>query len=261
MPLSARAVWTKKAPGLLSDPKAVEVVEALDYDFSQFRTSFQTQIGCVLRTLQYDAWVRDFLTRHPTGTVVEIGAGLNSRFERTDNGTAQFIELDLPDAMALRRRFFAETDRRSQLAGSVLEDDWLAPVQATGGPYLFVIEGVLMYFAEADVRRLLTRLSAGFPGAQLAFDALTHRGVAEQHRMTAMKNLDAKFDWGIDEIRSLETWGDGITCLDAVNLRTIALRNKHRLPWMLLLIAAGMATVKRKSVEDYWMALFQLSAR
>jgi O-methyltransferase involved in polyketide biosynthesis len=40
----------------------------------------------VLRTVLLDAWVRTFLARNPAGTVVEIGTGLNSRFERVDNG-------------------------------------------------------------------------------------------------------------------------------------------------------------------------------
>jgi O-methyltransferase involved in polyketide biosynthesis len=56
--------------------------------------------------------VREFLARHPSGTVIELGTGLNSRFERTGNGSAHWIDLDLPDTIELRRRFFADTDRR-----------------------------------------------------------------------------------------------------------------------------------------------------
>ena len=37
--------------------------------------------------------------------MVELGTGLNTRFERTDNGTAHWIDLDLPDTIALRRQF------------------------------------------------------------------------------------------------------------------------------------------------------------
>jgi O-methyltransferase involved in polyketide biosynthesis len=40
-----------------------------------------------LRTAGFDEWVKGFLSRHPEGTVVEIGAGLNTRFEtRGDRG-------------------------------------------------------------------------------------------------------------------------------------------------------------------------------
>src|SRR5687768_3843153 len=78
MPLWARACQSRKWFGLLRDQKAVEVAEAIDYDFGKFKRSLQTDIGCVLRTMQLDAWVDDFLARHPRGTVVDVGAGLNS---------------------------------------------------------------------------------------------------------------------------------------------------------------------------------------
>jgi O-methyltransferase involved in polyketide biosynthesis len=67
-----------------------------------------------------------FLSRHPQGTVVEIGAGLNTRFERLDNGAVHWFDLYLPDAVELRRRFLADSDRRKTLACSILDPDWVA---------------------------------------------------------------------------------------------------------------------------------------
>ncbi len=258
MPLWARACQSRARFGLLRDWKAVEVAEGIDYDFTKFEGSLQTQIGCVLRTMQFDAWVTDFLARHPDGTVIDVGAGLNSRFERTDNGRARYFELDLPEAMAVRKKFFAETDRRTQIAGSVLDDEWIEAVKATGGPYVIVIEGVLMYLSEEQVRGLFANIAAKLPGAMLAFDSLSKRGVASQPRMKAMRQFDATFDWGIDVPRQIEAWGDGMVCLDSVNLRHIAIRNRHVIPVVVQLIALGMATVRRAAVNDYWMTLFRL---
>ena len=269
VPLYARAIESQRRRGLLDDPKAVALCDALDYDFRRARSNRQTQLGCVLRTMQFDAWVTDHLARHPTGTVVEIGAGLNTRFERTDNGTARFVEIDLPDAMAVRRRFFEDGPRRVGIAGNLLENDWFDAVDpgrqtARGGSAavgyadtLLLIEGVLTYLTETQVRGAFARLAARFPGAMLAFDALTPRGVATQQRR-AMRELAAEFVWGVASIREIETWGDGFTCLDAVNMRHVILRNRHRIPATALLIAGLMATVSRGKVEDYWMALYRL---
>jgi O-methyltransferase involved in polyketide biosynthesis len=63
----------------------------------------------VSRTMIFDWWIRQFLADHPNRTVVELGTGLNTRFERTDNGSVHWIDLDLPDTIELRRRFFADT--------------------------------------------------------------------------------------------------------------------------------------------------------
>jgi NADPH-dependent ferric siderophore reductase len=68
---------------------------------------------------------------HPAGTVVEVGAGLNTRFERLDNGTIHWVDLDLPDTMDLRRTFFSETDRRRMVAASVADDSWCQTVLAS----------------------------------------------------------------------------------------------------------------------------------
>jgi O-methyltransferase involved in polyketide biosynthesis len=258
MPLWARASQSRAWFGLINDPKAVEVAQAIDYDFSKFDGSLQTQIGCVLRTMQLDAWVDDFLARNPRGTVVDVGAGLNSRFERTDNGHARFFELDLPGAMAARKLFFDETDRRTQITGSVLDDDWIETAERTGGPYLIVIEGVLMYLSEQQVKGLFAKVAGRLPGATLAFDSLSCDGVANQPRMKAMQAFDATFDWGIDVPRTIEAWGAGYVCLDSVNLRHVAVRNRHVIPAFVQMIATALGKSRGATADDYWMSMFRL---
>ncbi len=169
IPLYGRADLTRQGSALIDDPKAAEMVEAIDYDFARFDGT-PSLFGCVLRTRIYDHWISRWLREHPAGTVVEIGAGLNTRFERLDNGRVHWIDLDLPDAMELRRRFFVETDRRRLLAGSVLDGEWLDVVASSPGPWFFAAAAVLIYLPEADVRRTLGRVARRFPGSPIAFD-------------------------------------------------------------------------------------------
>ncbi|MEM8504361.1 MAG: class I SAM-dependent methyltransferase [Cyanobacteria bacterium P01_D01_bin.1] len=79
--------------------------------------------GATIRTRLFDQDVQSFLSEYPTGTVVETGCGLNTRFERLDNGQAQWFDLDLPDSLALRRQFFQDQPRRTMLEASILETD------------------------------------------------------------------------------------------------------------------------------------------
>ena len=143
IPLLGRAAETQKANGLIQDDKAVEIVAALDYDFSKWQKS-KTLAAATLRTRMVDQDVQAFLADHPTGTVVEIGCGLNTRFERLDNGQARWFDLDLPDSLALRRRFFQDEPRRIMLEASVLDTDWMETVAATGGPWCFISEAVII---------------------------------------------------------------------------------------------------------------------
>jgi hypothetical protein len=136
-PLLARAQETESRRPLLRDPKAVELVRAIDFDPATFNQSV-ARFMVVIRTMILDSWIRRFLAEHPNGTVVELGTGLNTRFERTDNGSVHWIDLDLPDTIELRRRFFHDTGRRRMLAASLLDEDWLAEVEGLPGPYFFV---------------------------------------------------------------------------------------------------------------------------
>ncbi|MCT6781896.1 MULTISPECIES: hypothetical protein [Streptomyces] len=85
IPLYGRAVETRKKHAILRDAKADEMVAEIDYDFARF-DNLPSLIGTVLRTALFDRWVHDFLAESPAGTVIEIGTGLNTRFERSDNG-------------------------------------------------------------------------------------------------------------------------------------------------------------------------------
>jgi len=208
IPLLGRAEATQAQGGLLHDPKAVEIVQALDYDFDKWRGG-PSLLGTVLRTRLFDEQVKTFLAQHPRGTVVEIGVGLNTRFERLDNGHAHWLELDLPDAMALRRRFFNDTERRTMLEASALDADWHTRVDALPGPVCFVSEAVIIYFDTEVVEPWLQQLARRFPQAWLITDTTSSRMVDGQARHDAMRHLSQAswFRWRCDDPRMLERLG------------------------------------------------------
>jgi O-methyltransferase involved in polyketide biosynthesis len=203
-PLLARARETGSRRPLLSDPKAVELVRAIDFDLATFKTPMRFLV--VIRTMILDSWIRQFLSEHPQGTVVELGTGLNTRFERTDNGSVHWIDLDLPDTTELRRRFFADTDRRRMLAASLTDEDWLAEVEQLPGPYFFVSDGVLVYLREEEVTSTLARVAARFPGSRLAFDTYPQAALKWEHKMAAKRGV-ALWQWACDDPRTLERVG------------------------------------------------------
>jgi O-methyltransferase involved in polyketide biosynthesis len=85
IPLWARACELQAADLIIVDPKLSEIIAAIDYEFDKFATAKSSQIGCCLRGTIFDNWVCTYLNQHPQGFVIEIGAGLNTGFERVDN--------------------------------------------------------------------------------------------------------------------------------------------------------------------------------
>ncbi|MGF6888667.1 O-methyltransferase involved in polyketide biosynthesis [Nocardia sp. GAS34] len=229
IPLYGRATETGRARPILRDPKAVEMIGAIDYDFGKFDGG-RSLFGTVVRTSIIDAWVEEFLDRHPEGTVVEIGAGLNTRFERVDNGRVRWVDLDLPDAMALRSRFFVETERRRMVAGSVLDEAWVEAVKALPGPYFFISEGVLVYLEESDVRRAVALIARYFPGADLAMDTTGRWMIEHQDRHDAMQKVSARMRWVCDDPRDVERWGLGIRLLESGDLSRLPALLRERVP-------------------------------
>jgi O-methyltransferase involved in polyketide biosynthesis len=197
VPVTARAAETRRRRPVLRDPKAVEIVESVHID-----AVYAANWGgftIVTRTLIFDGWVREFLREHPGGTVVELGTGLNTRFERVDNGTCHWVDLDLPDTIEVRRRFFADSERRQMAAASVLDDDWHDIVARCPGPYFFACEGVLVYLDEEKVRSSLRAIAGRFPSSRVAFDTYGRRTLEQQHQAADRRGMTAKWAWSCDD--------------------------------------------------------------
>jgi O-methyltransferase involved in polyketide biosynthesis len=204
IPLAGRAREAGKRRPVLRDPKAAEIVESVDFDAAKYGRDWGGVVT-VLRTAIFDWWVRAFLAEHPAGTVVEIGTGLNTRFDRVDNGQVHWIDLDLPDTIGLRRMFFTDSARRRMVAASVLDEDWLQTVRDSPGPYFFAAEGVLVYLPQAP--QVLARIAARFAGALIAVDTYGQRMLERQHQRAAKKDMAARWAWTCDDPRSLESLG------------------------------------------------------
>jgi len=224
--VSARAAETRRRHPALRDPKAVAIVDSVDIPavYSADWGGFMTNT----RTLIIDWWVRDFLRAHPGATVVELGTGLNTRFERLDDGQCHWIDLDLPDTIELRRRFFADTPdgRRRMVAASVLDDDWRDLVAACPPPYFFIAEGVLVYLPEQAVTSALAAIAARFPGATIAFDTCGSKATQMQHRAARQRGMAARWAWSCDDPRTLEPLGLRFVATAAVTRPPAALRRQ-----------------------------------
>ena len=219
LPLYNRAMESKRPDAMIKDEKAVELVTQMRLDFSSVRQIPMTELLKVMRimlTREMDRYARDFLSRHPEVVVVHIGCGLDSRFERVDNGRVEWFDLDLPEVIDLRRRFIGdEHERYHLLAGSVLEDAWLEAVKVySQRPFLFLAETVFVYFIEAQVKSLVLTLRDRFPGAELVLDGWRPFEIWVGNRYLSPSKFAGLMQWGLWNGREIEGWGDGIHLLD-----------------------------------------------
>jgi len=217
--LYLRAMESQRPDALIKDEKAVELVARMSHDFDFMKQIPMKEVNKVvplLRNRQFDRYAQDFLTRHLDGVVVHIGCGLDSRFERVDNGRVEWYDLDLPHVIELRRKLIGdERERYHFLACSVLEEAWMEAMSTLRQRFfLFMAEGVFPYFEEAQVKWLVLRLRDHFPGAELVFDAISPFELWVGNLRLAISKLGARAHWGLRRGQELEGWGDGIRLLD-----------------------------------------------
>jgi O-methyltransferase involved in polyketide biosynthesis len=223
IPLYGRAVLTRRGSPLIDDQAAVAMVDAIDWDFGRFDRA-PSLLGSVLRTRWFDLWAADWLDRHPGGTVVELGAGLNTRAERLDRPGAHWLDVDLPDAMALRGRFVAETARRRQVAASATEAAWAEAAAELPGPWLVLAEAVLCFLPEDQVAAALRHAvtlgtRAGTPpGSEVAFDTWGTWMRDNQDDHDALKVMDARVRWFSDDPTDAERLALGLQLAESASL-------------------------------------------
>ena len=192
------------------DETARRILDQVDYDFAQLKVPIGTSLTVCLRAQKLDDYTRTFLDQHPQATVLHLACGLDGRYQRTNNGQVQWVDLDLPDVIDLRRKFFRETDSYHLIASSVTDLSWLDAVPQQGQPVLVIAEGLMMYLAENNVKQLLLALQTAFPGCHLAFDAYSEMTARRAKNHPSLKKTGAVLRWGIDDPQTMETWGEGI---------------------------------------------------
>jgi len=210
IPLYIRAMESQSPDALVRDPKAVELVGQLDYDFSGVQRPKRDQVNFLLRMREFDRLARAFLAEHPDGVIVDLGCGLDTRFERVDNGQVEWYGLDLPEVIELRKELLDETPRSHFIGCSVLDFSWMDALSGQGGKHiLFLAEAMLVYLEEAEVKRLVQALAERFPGAELVCDAYSPVVV----RFHPRPPIVPRPRWGLKDDRDVEAWAPGIRLL------------------------------------------------
>lgn len=171
-----RARDAERTGSALSDPKAAELVEAIDFPFAKRFGGRATGLEGYLgeRALTFDREVLGVLATDPDALVAVLGEGLETQFWRVDNGRVRWFTVDLPETAAVRRQLVGEDPPRRRLfAGSALDEDWFTELGA--GPddrVVVVAQGLLMYLPPAEVDALIARCAERFRGGAMLFDTV-----------------------------------------------------------------------------------------
>ncbi|MDO4229867.1 MAG: class I SAM-dependent methyltransferase [Capnocytophaga sp.] len=214
IPLWAKATENKRSDAILKDAKAIEIINKIDYDFDKFKNIKFSQIGVCIRAKIIDDEVKKFLTKHPNAVVIQLGAGLDARYERLGcpKTITHWYDLDLPEVISIRKEVLSESSKNSYLSISLFDFQWIEEVKKHKKRVLILCEGVLMYFSPEEVRVLFETICQQLGEATFIFDMLAYKllGQAKKHDAVKVTKNKAEFKWTLLNTKEMEQWNTKI---------------------------------------------------
>jgi O-methyltransferase involved in polyketide biosynthesis len=169
--LKARATEARRPDAIIDDPMAIELVDAIDFDFAKF--GYTRRQDMALRALAFDDATRAYLVDHPAATVVALAEGLQTSFYRIETAEVsdrfRWLTVDLPPIVELRSKLLPASDRLTVCAQSALDYSWMDEVDPSDGVFI-TAEGLLMYLQPAESMGLIAECARRFPGGRMMFD-------------------------------------------------------------------------------------------
>lgn len=216
--LYARAAYSKTVNAKFHDQMAEEIVSHMDYDFSLAGKDAMMSKGVMARTILLDRMTGDFIRENPKGTVVNIACGLDTRVYRLKTPpSVRWYNLDLPETIEVRRRFLTEDGRISMIAKSAMDESWAAEIEEPKGRTLVILEGLVMYLSEEDVKQILSIIDRRFRQAEVIMEIM-NPWVVKNMKEKSIEATKAKFTWGIRSGKELEKISPEYTWVRDVSL-------------------------------------------
>ncbi|ROW10561.1 hypothetical protein VMCG_01939 [Cytospora schulzeri] len=180
------------------------------------------------RAKRMDDWTAEFLADHPDEnvTVLHLACGLDARDLRVrrDPERVRWVDVDRPLVANLRERLFtagggggpgessvdlssSEESLRpygdySLRSLNVTEGRWYSDIPADR-PTLIVAEGLFPYLAPEEAERVISGLLDYFGRGTLVFDTVGSLAVNHTKRANLLKPSGSKFQWGVDDARTV----------------------------------------------------------
>jgi O-methyltransferase involved in polyketide biosynthesis len=224
--LYLRALDSRSQRPILGDTLSSEIVDKIDYDFSQQKARWSTGSRLVvsslvanvaLRSKRLDEIVGRFVARHPDAIVIELGCGLDPRAARCGpTHRVDWYDVDFPEVIALREQYLPRASRH--IGADLGSPQWLDGIPSDR-PAMIVADGLMAFLSDHALRSLARSLTAHFPMGEFAFNAYTRFLMRRGRNSSAFKALGSTpAGEGMDDPREPEGWGARLNLVEELLL-------------------------------------------
>jgi len=229
--LRSHVLESQKNKPIINDPMAKYCLDNLVSFASEEEKAllFNRKLSSVLtshiaiRARKYDVIINDFISKNPSGMVVNLGCGFDTRYWRIDHQKCEYIELDLPEIVEMKKDILKEHLNYELIACSVLDTSWIDRVTSKGNRnFLLIAEGLFMYLPKVEVINLFKTFSERFYHSQMVLEVVTEkytRGIWKKIIIMKIKqelgfDSGSSYNFGVKNAFELESYGNGIRVID-----------------------------------------------
>lgn len=203
IPLYGKALVSKK--GLfLDDEMAEEIWEAEGFPLKGKSKSKWLAYYMGVRSAVFDDWLKERLMKDTDAVVLHIGCGMDSRIERVGDTKHLWCDIDFPDVISERKKYYTETENYKMISNDIRENCWLDGILESRHA-IVVMEGVSMYLSNEELCSFLTNLCSHFENISLLMDCYSILAAKMSRYKNPINDVGVTKVYGIDNPCVVET--------------------------------------------------------
>ena len=201
IPLYGKAYVSRRGL-LLRDESAERIWEGTGFSLKGKAKSKWLAYNMGMRAAVFDRWTARKLQETPGAVVLHPGCGLDGRVRRVAHEGHLWLDVDFPEVIGERKKFFPETGEDRMAASDVRQTEWLDEIPC-GGTAIVVMEGLSMYLQVPELKALLGALREHFDRVHLLMDVYTVFGAKATRYKNPINTVGVTQVYGLDDPEEL----------------------------------------------------------
>ena len=202
IPLYGKSYVSKK--GLfIRDKKAEEIWSSEGFLLKGKSKSKWLAYYMGVRSAVFDEWLKAKTSAEPDAVIIHIGCGLDSRAIRVGELPNKWYDVDFPEVIYERKRYYDDSPTYQMIEGDVREGQFLDAIQENECA-IVVMEGVSMYLTIEQMQKLVDSLCARFNRLALLVDCYTTFAAKMSKFRNPIKDVGVGKVYGIDHPQTFE---------------------------------------------------------
>ena len=196
IPLYGKSYVSKRGI-ILRDEKAEEIWAAEGFPLKGKSKSKWLAYYMGMRSAVFDRWMEEAMERMPGAVVLHIGCGMDSRISRVENRGHMWFDVDFPEVIAQRKRYFEESETYKMISGDLREKGWL--VGLPGNEAIVVLEGISMYVTPKELTAAFENLYGRFDRVAILMDCYTEFAAKASRYKNPINDVGVTEVYGLDD--------------------------------------------------------------